>query len=352
VTAEKIDLLRAYGATVVVCPAAVPADHPDFYRNTARRLAEQTPGGCLLDQYSNAANPLAHYRSTGPELWRQTGGRITHFVAGMGTGGTISGAGRYLKEVSGGRVRVIGVDPEGSIYTGDQVRPYLLEGVGQPTLPGAYDPAAPDELLSVPDSRAFAMARRLAREEAMLVGGSGGMAVAAALEVAGRLGPDELLVVIIPDSGRSYLSKIFNPGWMAARGFTAESPDLLTATGELVSIGPQETVGAAVAALHKHRLPALPVIAAAAPVRLAEVLGTVSQRELAEAMAFGRARPTDPVRAHMSAPPPFVGTGESLTEALARLGAARFAVVLDGGLVRGLLYDHDIAAYLARMERT
>jgi cystathionine beta-synthase len=249
---------------------------------------------------------------------------------------------------------VIGVDPEGSIYTGERVRPYLLEGVGQPTLPAAYDPSAPDELVSVSDSTAFAMARRLAREEALLVGGSGGMAVAAALQVAAGLGEDDVIVVLIPDSGRGYLSKIFNPDWMAARGFTpaATAPDVLAATGELVCVSPHETVGDAVAALHKHRLPALPVIAAPAPVRLAEVLGTVGQRELAEAMVLGRAHPGDPVREHMSAPPPFAGAGESLAAALARLGDARFAVVLDQGLVRGLLYDHDIAGHLAGLERT
>jgi cystathionine beta-synthase len=247
---------------------------------------------------------------------------------------------------------VIGADPDGSVYTGPEVRPYLMEGVGQPALPAAYDPAVPDELISVSDDAAFAMTGRLAREEAMLVGGSGGMAVAAALDVAGRLGPDDVVVVLIPDSGRNYLSKLFNPDWLAARGFTPPSAEMVAAGTDLVSVGPDETVGAAVATLRKHHLPALPVIAAPAPVRLAEVLGTAAQHDLAAAMAARRAHADDPVREHMSGPPPFVGVGESLTAGLARIGATGFAVLADRGLVRGLLYNHDIAAYLAGLERT
>src|SRR5947199_7126798 len=198
VSLDKINVLRAYGARVEVCPTAVPPEHPDSYYSVSDRLARERPGGWKPNQYANVNNPLSHYETTGPEIWRQTDGRVTHFVAGVGTGGTVSGAGRYLKEVSGGRVQVIGADPEGSVYSGGTGRPYLVEGVGEDFWPETYDKSITDEIVPVSDADSFAMTRRLAREEGLLVGGSCGMAVVGALRVAERLSGDDVLVVLLP----------------------------------------------------------------------------------------------------------------------------------------------------------
>ena len=216
---DKISVLRAYGAEVVVCPGTVAPDHPDSYYSVARRLAAETPDGWQPDQYANAENPASHYATTGPEIWSQTDGLVTHFVAGIGTGGTITGTGRYLKEISGGAVRIIGADPEGSVYSGGSGRPYLVEGVGEDIWPATYDPSVCDEIIAIGDAESFGMTRRLAREEALLTGGSSGLAVAAALRVAEAAGPDAVIVVLLPDGGRGYLSKIFNDEWMSDYGF-------------------------------------------------------------------------------------------------------------------------------------
>src|ERR1700691_3812572 len=219
VSQDKISVLRAYGAEVVVCPTTVSPGHPDSYCSVSDRLAAETPGGWKPNQYANPQNPESHYRSTGPEIWAQTDGRITHFVAGIGTGGTISGAGRFLKEASGGRVQVIGADPEGSVYSGGTGRPYLVEGVGEDIWPDTYDKGICDQIIAVSDAQSFLMTRRLAREEALLTGGSCGMAVVAALEVARQAGPQDVIVVMLPDGGRRYLAKLFNDEWMADYGF-------------------------------------------------------------------------------------------------------------------------------------
>src|SRR6266699_771593 len=215
VAQDKISVLRAYGADVVVCPGTVAPDHPDSYYSVARRMVAEIPGGWQPDQYANQENPASHHATTGPEIWAQTDGTVTHFVAGIGTGGTITGTGRYLKEVSGGAVRVIGADPEGSVYSGGSGRPYLVEGVGEDFWPETFDRDICDEVILVRDRDSFDLTRRLAREEGLLVGGSCGLAVVAALEVAHRAGPDDVVVVLLPDSGRGYLSKIFNDAWMA-----------------------------------------------------------------------------------------------------------------------------------------
>ena len=223
VSEDKQNVLRAYGAEVVVCPTAVAPDHPDSYYSVSDRLVREIDGAWKPDQYSNPANPRSHYEETGPELWEQTVGRITHFVAGVGTGGTVSGVGRYLKEQ--GPVRIVGADPEGSVYSGGSGRPYLVEGVGEDFWPSTYDRDICDEIVEVSDSDSFEMTRRLAREEGLLVGGSCGMAVVAALEVARRAGPDDVVVVLLPDGGRGYLSKIFNDEWMADYGFLTTSSE-------------------------------------------------------------------------------------------------------------------------------
>src|SRR6266496_3088688 len=220
VSEDKRNVLKAYGAEVVVCPTAVAPEHPDSYYNVSDRLVREIEGAWKPNQYANQNNPRSHYETTGPELWEQTESRITHFVAGVGTGGTITGTGKYLKEVSGGRVQIIGADPEGSVYSGGSGRPYLVEGVGEDFWPATYDKTICDRIIEVSDADSFRMTRRLAREEAMLVGGSAGMAAAAAIRLAQELDdPDAVIVVLLPDGGRGYLTKVFSDEWLAQYGF-------------------------------------------------------------------------------------------------------------------------------------
>ncbi|MDQ1289024.1 MAG: cystathionine beta-synthase [Actinomycetota bacterium] len=232
VSEDKQNVLRAYGAEVVVCPTAVAPDDPRSYYSVSDRLVREIPGAFKPDQYSNPNNPRSHYETTGPEIWAQTEGRITHFVAGVGTGGTISGTGRYLKEVSGGRVKVVGADPEGSIYSGGAVHPYLVEGVGEDFWPAAFDRVVCDRVVRVSDAASFATTRRLAREEGLLVGGSAGMATAVALRVAAEADDDAVIVVLLPDGGRGYLSKVFDDAWLARHGFSTGEGDADASTGE------------------------------------------------------------------------------------------------------------------------
>ncbi|HZB22093.1 MAG TPA: cystathionine beta-synthase, partial [Blastococcus sp.] len=296
---EKINVLKAYGAEVVVCPTAVDPADPRSYYSVSDRLARETPGGWKPDQYSNPANPQSHYETTGPEVWAQTEGRITAFVTGMGTGGTISGIGRYLKEVSGGNVRIVGADPDGSVYSGGTGRPYLVEGVGEDFWPSTYDREIADEIIAVSDGDSFAMTRRLAREEGLLVGGSCGMAVVAALEVARRAGPDDVVVVLLPDGGRGYLSKIFNDRWMARYGFlhTGDgSPTVATmlenkggAMPPLVHVHPTETVRDAIDYMREYGVSQLPVLKAEPPVVTGEVAGSIAEKALLDALFTGQA---------------------------------------------------------------
>jgi len=354
---DKIGVLRAYGAEVVVCPTTVSPEHPDSYYSVSDRLAAETPGGWKPDQYANPENPASHYHSTGPEIWAQTDGRVTHFVAGIGTGGTISGAGRYLKDVSGGRVQVIGADPEGSVYSGGSGRPYLVEGVGEDIWPATYDKTICDQVIAVSDAQSFQMARRLAREEALLTGGSCGLAVVAALRVAETAAPDDVIVVLLPDGGRGYLSKIFNDEWMADYGFlTAETAepriaDVLAGKHntlpEFVHAHPDETVRAAIETLREYNVSQLPVMKQEPPVMAAEVVGSIVERDLLDALLAGRARPGDPLGEHMSAPLPMVGSGEPVSSAVTAMERAGAAVVLVDGKPAGMITRQDVLTFLS-----
>jgi cystathionine beta-synthase len=361
VSEDKQNVLRAYGAEVVVCPTAVPPDHPDSYYSVSDRLVTEIDGAWKPDQYSNPQGPASHYETTGPEIWADTDGQVTHFVAGIGTGGTITGAGRYLKDVSGGAVRVIGADPEGSVYSGGTGRPYLVEGVGEDFWPAAYDPDIPDEIIAVSDSDSFNMTRRLAREEAMLVGGSCGMAVVAALKVAEQAGPDALIVVLLPDGGRGYMSKIFNDAWMSSYGFLRTRLDgsieqatvgdvLRGKTGalpDLVHTHPSETVRDAIGILREYGVSQMPVVGAEPPVMAGEVAGSVSERELLSAVFEGRANLADAVGIHMSPPLPIIGAGELVSSLAKTLRDLDAAMVVEEGKPVGVITRYDLLGFLS-----
>jgi cystathionine beta-synthase len=353
---EKINVLKGYGAQVVVCPTAVAPEDPESYYSVSDRLVREIEGAWKPDQYSNPDNPRSHYETTGPELWRQTDGQITCFVAGIGTGGTISGTGRYLKEVSGGGVRIVGADPEGSVYSGGTGRPYLVEGVGEDFWPTTYDRTICDDIIAVSDKDSFLMTRRLARDEGILVGGSSGMAVVAAARVAAALSPDDVVVVLLPDSGRGYLSKIFNDEWMADYGFLAGSSsttvaDVLKRKGnrlpEMVHLHPTETVREAIDVLREYGVSQVPVVRAEPPVMSAEVIGSVVERDLLDALFSGRAALSDALEKHISAPLPMIGGGEPVAAAMTALETADAAVVLIDGKPAGILTRQDLLGFLA-----
>ncbi|MCW2758737.1 MAG: cystathionine beta-synthase [Nocardioidaceae bacterium] len=354
VSEDKRNVLKAYGAEVVVCPTAVAPEHPDSYYNVSDRLSK-APGAWKPDQYSNPNNPLSHYEDTGPELWAQTDGRITHFVAGVGTGGTISGIGRFLKEQNPA-VQVIGADPTNSIYSGGSGRPYLVEGVGEDFWPDTYDRTVADRIIEVSDADSFSFTRRLAREDGLLVGGSSGMAAFAAVQLARELDdPDAVIVVLLPDSGRGYLTKVFSDDWLAQYGFLPASEE--QTVGEvlrgkqgtipaLVHTHPAETIAEAVHILQEYGVSQMPVVRAEPPVMAAEVAGSVSERALLDALFTGRARLTDSVEEHMNAPLPTMGANVPVREAVAALERDDALLVQEDGRPVGVLTRQDLLAFL------
>ena len=372
VSQDKIDVLRAYGARVVVTPTAVAPDSPESYYSVSDRLVREIPGAWKPNQYANQNGPASHYETTGPEIWADTDGRVTHFVTGVGTGGTISGTGRYLHDVSadreGGPVHVVGADPAGSVYSGGDGRPYLVEGVGEDFWPSAYDPSVPDEIIAVSDAESFAMTRRLAREEGLLVGGSCGMAVVAALRLAERLEAEDpqkaaeaVIVVLLPDGGRGYLNKIFSDKWMADYGFVDVTAgetvgEVLRAksgeTPSLVHTHPNETVREAIDILREYGVSQLPVVRAEPPVTAGEVVGSVDEKTLLDALFAGRASLADRVERHMSPPLPIIGSGEPVGAAVGALGSADALVVHVDGKPAGVVTRQDVLGHLAGLAPT
>jgi cystathionine beta-synthase len=355
---EKIDLLRAYGAEVVVAPTDVPADSPRSYYRVADRLTAEIPGAFQPNQYANEANPQAHYDSTGPELWEQTAGQITHLVVGVGTGGTVTGTARYLRERNPDLV-VVGADPEGSIYSGGEanIRPYLVEGVGEDFWPQTFDPAAVDRWVTVSDRDSFLTTRRLAQAEGILAGGSCGTALHAALQIGAEIGdPEAMVVVILPDGGRSYLSKIFSDSWMRQYGFLARDAHLTVgdvlrrkrAAGEfpsLVTVQPHYKVREAVSLLHEYRVSQLPVVAADDTTN---VVGAIGERGLLRHAASDPGLLDAEISEVMEPPFPSVDAEDPVRDAVEVLsGDQQALLVVENGRAEGLVTRTDLLEALA-----
>ncbi len=354
VAEEKRSLLRALGAEVVICPNSAPYDSPENYHNVAFRLAKEIPNACCPDQYSNPANPLSHYHGTGPEIWEDTDGRVTAFVAGVGTAGTIIGTARYLKERNPA-IQIIGADPAGSIYSHDTPRPYKVEGIGTEHYPENWDESVVDEVIRVDDRASFHYTRRLAREEGIFGGGSCGTAVAAALEYAKRLGPDDVMVVILPDGGRGYLSKIYNDTWMRENGFY-EAPaqptlaDVIafrrSLTGDLpmvVGVQPDEPVASAIERFHKYGISQLPVI------EDGTMVGSLTEAQLIQHFAAGERLHDQRVRDWQGPPLPTLADGAPIREAYALMTSDQSAVAVTGANgLRGVVSRSDLMEFWAQ----
>tara|TARA_B100001245_G_scaffold211326_1_gene175928 strand:+ start:1734 stop:3131 length:1398 start_codon:yes stop_codon:yes gene_type:complete len=344
VSSEKVSLLEAYGAEVVVCPVGVAPDDPRSYYSTAERLVNEVPNAYRPNQYRNQANPKAHYESTGPEIWEQTKGKVTHFVAGAGTGGTITGVGRFLKEQSS-TVQIIAADPTNSVYSGGDGRPYLVEGVGEDFWPDTYDPKVVDTTIAISDAESFAMAHRVTKEEGILIGGSGGTAVAAALQIAEGLTADDLVVVLIPDSGRGYLSKVFDKNWMIKMGFTKQEglivADLIKEKAHeklgLTYVNPEATVREAVELMGALDLSHIPVARGEMPLAAAEVIGSLSEDSLREKSFKANGILDRAVEELMDQPLPVVGVGEAVDAVAHKLEQSPVVLVLDAGKPHTLL---------------
>jgi cystathionine beta-synthase len=367
-SAEKQSLLRAYGAEVVLCPTNVAPESPESYYSVAARLARDIPGAFKPDQYWNLENTRAHERTTGPEIWEQTDGRITHFVASVGTGGTISGAAHYLREKNPA-IRVIGADPEGSVLSGDTARPYLQEGIGEDFFPGTYDPAIVDRWVRVSDRDAFAMARRVTREEGILAGESTGTAVLAALDEARLLMADSpeaarqaVFVVILPDGGRSYMSKLYNDEWMRANG-------LLATTGAVIRIDEllggrhgdagrpavvlartTERVGDAIETLQEYGISQMPVSEDPDGDAVAGIVGSINEKSLLDRAFRDPSVVERTVGEVMDGPLPLLDASASLDDAFGLLsGGAPALVAVRGERPAGVVSKLDLLEYLAHL---
>ncbi|HEY5003238.1 MAG TPA: cystathionine beta-synthase [Ktedonobacteraceae bacterium] len=354
---EKRSLLRAYGAEVVICPGSVTHDSPDYYKNVAYRLAGEIPGAFCPDQYSNPANPQAHYESTGPEIWRDTAGRVTAFVAGIGTGGTISGTGRYLKEQNP-NLKVIGADPPGSVYSGDTPGPYKVEGIGMDSYPENYNADVVDEVIRIDDRTSFHWSRRLAREEGILVGGSAGTALGAALTYARRLTPDDVVVVLLPDTGRGYLTKQFNDTWLRENDLLVQAEneqpilrDVLSYRRNhtrsmplVVSVAPGDSIADAVELLRRYGISQTPVM------ENGHMVGSLTEDLLLRRLASGEPLTTSSVGQVQGPPFPQLEADSPAREAYTLFGSGQSAVaVISNGVLEGIVTKSDLLEFWANI---
>jgi len=352
---EKIALLRAYGAEVVVCPTAVPRDSPESYYSVAERLSQEIPGAYQPNQYFNQANPDAHYETTGPEIWEQTEGKVDVVVGGLGTGGTMTGAGRFLKQQKPA-LMLVGADPEGSLYSGDTIKPYKVEGIGEDFIPGTIDLTLFDRIVRVSDRDSFLMARRITREEGILVGGSAGTAMKAALEVARDLDASNLMVVILPDTGRNNMSKIYNDEWMRQNGFLERFPRQLVhdvvvsrerEMPELITVSSKEKVGRAIDLLQEYGISQMPVTedGSGSAQRL---VGSIQERTLLDRVYRDPGLIETTVGAAMDGPFPTITAGAHVDEAFnALLGGATALVVMDAERPVGIITRLDLLEFMA-----
>jgi cystathionine beta-synthase len=356
---EKIALLRAFGAEVVICPTAVDADSPESYYLVSDRLAEEIPGAYKPDQYSNQGNPDAHYKTTGPEIWEQTGGKLDAVVITVGTGGSITGAARYLKEQKPDLL-VVGADPEGSIYSGGPVHPYLVEGIGKDTFPASFDPSVVDEYVRVSDRDSFLITRRLAREEGILAGGSGGTSVYAMLEVAKRFGPEATILTTIPDGGRGYLSKLFDDNWMLEHGFLERhgGPETVEevlafkhaedGVPDLIVCESHQKLGEAIELMQRYGISQLPVVRHAPAKTLADVIGSLNERGLLDRVFRSPDSLGEEVAVAMQPPLAAVDLRDTVEQVFSDLREQRQAVVVvRDGRPQAVLTRSDLLEYLA-----
>ena len=357
---EKRDILRAYGAEVVICPTAVAPDSPLSYYKVAERLAKELPGGFMPGQYWNQQNVLAHYRSTGPELWEQTEGKITHFVLGIGTGGTVTGAGRYLKEQNP-KITIVGADPEGSIYTGE-VHPYKTEGIGEDFWPGTFDPKIVDRWVTVSDQDTFLTARRITREEGILAGVSSGTAMYAALEIAKELDEHALVVVLLPDSGKSYLSKLYNDEWMRQNGFLQRFAHLMRVGDvirdreggipRLVTVSRGDTVRTAIDTMQRYGISQIPVVADGRAASVDDIVGSVQERTMLDRVFREPALVDATVERVMEAPFPVVRSDEDVERLYAELaGGVPALLAVDDGRPVSVITKADLLEFVAHQRR-